>query len=255
MRKLFSVLVAMVVFVGMFSSLALAGTVGSPIKPAYYIGEGWWLSAEVEMISRKELDPDKVREAEMEGEWGFLKMSSRVGERGEIYGKIGMSSLEGSLRDPVLGLPYGTKFDIKLDTDLALAAGGSTELWREEATALHLGGELRWTEPDMDRAELNGLSLDPAGREEVEIWEWQVSLAVSREFDQFVPYLGLRYSDSDVDFGTLATYNLGKGENENNIGGFAGLGLIAEDGTFALSFEGRFFDEEAWTIAFHWFGW
>lgn len=253
MKKFFAVLAAITVFVGVLGSIVWAGTVGNPIESNYSFGSGWGLSPEVEIINKKELRTDTVgvKDPEMEGNWGFLKISSKIGEQAELYGKIGVSDLKGNWKRL-----NGTKVKVEMDRGLALAAGGSADLWRSEGgdVALRLGSEIRWTEPGIDKVKVDEVSVD-ISEADFELWEWQVSLAVSKEFERLIPYIGIKYSDSDMKtkytYGGTA-YDIDAG-NDNNIGAFAGFNYPVTD-NFTVSLEGRFFDEEAVTIAFHWSG-
>ncbi|MCD6402289.1 hypothetical protein J7L36_00320 [bacterium] len=79
--------------------------------------------------------------------------------------------------------------------------------------------------------------------------EWQISLFAMKdfEFENFIltPYLGIKYSDLKAD-GKGGTWE-GDVEADENFGVFLGLDLGLTE-NISLDLEGRFIDEEAFTV-------
>ena len=254
MRKVLSILVAIAVSAVTLSSVVLAGTTGSPFK-----GEHGWVGLEVDIINEKEMEADRARDAQMEGRWVFLEAGHNTGEGVELYVKLGLSELEGKWwNEPIaIILPDGGNIDVELDQGFAFAMGFGIDLWQHGGgeTALRLGGEWRWTSADIEEIKVGPAPMKHEG--EAELSEWQVSLTLSEEFDRLTPYVGLRYSDSDLDWEDVTLYireygilplKISSAENAENFGVFVGVNyLLADD--LAVTLEGRFIDEKSVTIA------
>jgi hypothetical protein len=80
--------------------------------------------------------------------------------------------------------------------------------------------------------------------------EWQVALAVSYQMDQFIPYIGGKYSDSSGDAKTTIVndkeYKVDF-RNKTKVGMFVGGDFLVND-SFTANIEGRFFDETALSL-------
>jgi hypothetical protein len=79
--------------------------------------------------------------------------------------------------------------------------------------------------------------------------QWQVALAVSYQMDQFIPYIGGKYSDASGDAkttidGTEYKVNF---KNKNKVGMFVGGDFLVND-SLTANVEGRFFDETALSL-------
>lgn len=250
MRKVLSILVAIAVSAVTLSSVVLAGTTGSPFK-----GEHGWVGLEVDIINEKEMEADRARDAQMEGRWVFLEAGHNTGEGVELYVKLGLSELEGKWwNEPIaIILPHGGNIDVELDQGFAFAMGFGIDLWQHGGgeTALRLGGEWRGTSADIEEIKVDAVLIGEH-EGEAELSEWQVSLTLSEEFDRLTPYVGLRYSDSDLDWEDVTLYGtplkVSSAENAENFGVFVGVNyLLADD--LAVTLEGRFIDEKSVTIA------
>ena len=82
-----------------------------------------------------------------------------------------------------------------------------------------------------------------ASNQDFDYSEWQIGLQVQGKYDQFLPYLGVKYSDATLD------YNKYKGrtdradsESDNNVGVYVGAGFDLTP-QWSGYVEGRFVDE------------
>jgi hypothetical protein len=79
--------------------------------------------------------------------------------------------------------------------------------------------------------------------------QWQVALAVSYQMDQFIPYIGAKYSDASGDAKTKISSTEYKVDfkNKTKVGMFVGGDFLVND-YFTANVEGRFFDETALSL-------
>lgn len=128
-------------------------------------------------------------------------------------------------------------------------------------------GGYRFSNPDLDSAVgTNGLNptiLDM----EVDLAEWQVGGGLKQRFDNIVPgvgiapYIGVKYSDVDIDLngtssfpaapGVTASIITGSRSSDNVIGIFLGVQILGWDERLSFAVEGRFIDESALYINSH----
>ena len=117
---------------------------------------------------------------------------------------------------------------------------------------LRLGadGRYRHTDLDLDYIEVDGVKYDiPSGSvssAKLELREWQIALAASYQIDQFIPYVGGKYSDLSGDAKTTVSGTEYKSDldSDNNFGVFVGADLLVNDSA-VINVEGRFIDETA----------
>jgi len=235
----------LLMIVGLMFSVQ-AGTVGLPTEPRYSgYGDEYRIGIEADVVSNKELNASGAEDLEISGEWYFLTVEVPVSDGTSIYGKIGAVSLASDFT-----LNPGIKVHLDTDESLALAAGFNSKIWKSlnEEISVVLGADVRWANPDISNIKAMGISI-PSGNANAEIWEWQVSLAVSKKIDKIVPYLGVKYSGSDVEING-AGYKASC-SNACNIGIFAGAEYKVNDNLNILV-ECRALDEQAVTVAVKW---
>ncbi|MGE4357537.1 MAG: hypothetical protein AB7E08_03150, partial [Candidatus Omnitrophota bacterium] len=89
----------------------------------------------------------------------------------------------------------------------------------------------------------------------VVIQEWHIAPYIAKQFNNFIPYLGIRYSDMRVSQkepeDTADWTDNNKYEADKNFGIFLGTDYIAGE-NLNLNFEGRFLDETAGSFAVNW---
>ena len=217
---------------------------------------------DVEFISKKELQvasPDDTN-ARIEGQNADFKFSMNYSNVLEPYVKIGTSNLR------VKWEQHGQNIVVDAAPGLVLGGGLKAKLWEFASTGikLTLDGQYKDTQLDFDTAKIDGsTSAAFATNETFDIREWQVSLLASKKFifplgteDCYtVPYMGVTYSDSDVnvEFTQSTTgqlYSTYHGSNKDPIGVFIGCDIIPSlSSWYLLSFELRLINETAFSLS------
>ncbi|OIO32522.1 MAG: hypothetical protein AUJ70_05375 [Candidatus Omnitrophica bacterium CG1_02_40_15] len=216
---------------------------------------------DVEFIFKKRLaTSSEDTKAKLEGQNMNLKFSMNYSNVLEPYVKIGTSNLR------VKWEQNGNNVIVDAKPGLVLGGGIKAKLWQFPATGikLTLDGQYKDTQLDFDTAKVGGsTSTASATSETFDIKEWQISLLASKKFifpmgmqDCYtVPYMGLTYSDSDVNVhftqsttGLLySTYNAG---DKDPIGLVFGCDIIPSLSSWYLySFELRLINEIAFTLS------
>nr|MBU1327527.1 hypothetical protein [Candidatus Omnitrophota bacterium] len=217
---------------------------------------------DVEFIVKKELHaaPADDTNAKIEGQNMNFKFSMNYSDVLEPYVKIGTSNLR------VKWEQHSQNIAVEAKPGFVLGGGIKAKLWQFPATGikLTLDGQYKDTQLDFDTAKVGGsTSAASATSETFNIKEWQISLLASKKFifpmgmqDCYtVPYIGLTYSDSDVNVhftqsasGLLySTYNAG---NKNRIGLVFGCDIIPSLSSWYLySFELRLINEIAFSLS------
>ena len=217
---------------------------------------------DVEFIVKKELQaaPADVTNAKLEGQNMNLKFSMNYSDVLEPYVKIGTSNLR------IKWGQNGKNVIVDAKPGFVLGGGIKAKLWQFPATGikLTLDGQYKDSQLDFDTAKIGGsTSTAFVTNETFYIKEWQISLLASKKFifpmgmqDCYtVPYMGLTYSDSDVNVhftqsttGLLySTYNAG---DKSPIGLVFGCDIIPSLSSWYLySFELRLINEIAFTLS------
>ncbi|RMH59507.1 MAG: hypothetical protein D6679_01700 [Candidatus Hydrogenedentota bacterium] len=219
MRKLGTGLLACVVLAG----TALASPVGWIHPEAGRFGVG----GEVGAITNRDLEWNSGNNvAEIDQSVYYVgRIGYGLTDQVEIYGRLGGADLD--LRSTVGGLGWtGT-------------AGGSTEF----AWGVGLQGVIydagTWNlAGDANYFAHNSHTLNSIGVNDADFWEWQVGLQAQTQFDQFYPYLGVKYSDANIQYTNLSP-DL---EADDNVGVYVGAGFNLS-GNWSGYLEGRFVDE------------
>ncbi len=206
---------------------------------------------DTEFIFKKELKTAKDdTKAKIEGQNVNLKFSMDYSDTVEPYIKIGTSNLS------VKWTQHGNNIAVDAKPGFVLGGGLKAKLWESPATGikLTLDGQYKDTQLDFDKAKINGSSSTAsAGAETFEIREWQISLLATKKFifpmgahDCYtVPYVGLTYSDSDVNVqftqdSTGLLYSTYYANNKNPIGVVLGCDIMPSLSSWYLfSFELR----------------
>jgi len=217
---------------------------------------------DVEFITKKRLSTSsESTNAKIEGQNANLKLSMNYSDVLEPYVKIGTSDLKVKWNQ--------NGYDVVVDTKPGLVLGGGVKakLWEFVSTGIKLtiDGQYKDTQLDFDTAEIGGsTSLASATNETFDIKEWQISLLASKKFilsadmrDCYtaIPYMGLTYTDSDVNVHftqsglslDYSTYNAG---NKNPIGVVLGCDIMPSLVSWYLfSFELRLISETSFTLS------
>lgn len=227
--------------------------VGGPALPAGRLEVGY----DVEYINRDydfqgwtwAAAPTPGRDYDMEvrtvGHYGTIAYGFTDQFEGKVY--LGGADFEGDDQQPAAnkwtyddGTSFswglGTKFtvpDVYNQVDLTLGGQYFASQWKNVATTT--GGV-------NDDNPVDDSDMDVDSR------MWNISLVASTDFEQFTPYIGIRYSNDQVDAdyiakaataGTSGTINY---ESDNTFGGVVGTD-IDFNGVFGGNVEVRFGDE------------
>ncbi len=143
------------------------------------------------------------------------------------------------------------------DDDIIFGGGVNALIYRWD-NGLEIGGSLSFRQADLEltSATIDGTGYDKTALDSVrtgDYTEWQAALELAYRVEYLIPYIGMKYSDVEVDGDvTLATiqYNASGANASQNVGVFAGLTIVPEFGDsnqIAINIEGRAIDEDAWT--------
>jgi len=198
--------------------------------------------------------------AKIEGQSVNLKLSANWLNVLEPYIKIGTSDLK------VKWEQNGENIEVDAAPGFVLGGGLKAKLWEfaDSGIKLTIDGQYKDTQLDFDTAKINGsTSSASAINETFNIREWQISLLASKKVifplgtqDYYaVPYLGLTYSDSDVNVefeqstsGLL--YSTYRANNKDLIGIVLGCDILPSLSSWYLfSFELRLINETALSLS------
>jgi len=89
-----------------------------------------------------------------------------------------------------------------------------------------------------------GHEIDNVASSKIKYWDYNLGLQVQGKFDQFLPYVGVKYSNARADYSnvTVGATNNYKDEAEDNIGVYCGAGVEFAP-QWSGYIEGRFVDE------------
>ena len=167
------------------------------------------------------------------GKVGVLLMDRFIG-----YGVFGSGIANQVFTFSDLNVKWATEYD------LVWGVGGTimayeTKIEQMGNGILRVGLDGRYRQAHLDVEDAN---QSPS----YEFSEWQAALAVAYQIEQFIPYVGVKYSDAAGD--ATATLN-GTAykidfENDDNVGIFVGGDYLIDDSVM-INLEGRFIDESA----------
>ncbi len=217
---------------------------------------------DVEYIVKKELQaaPADDTNAKIEGQNVNFKFSMNYSNVLEPYVKIGTSNLR------VKWEQHSQNITVEAEPGIVLGGGIKAKLWEFATTGIKLtvDGQYKDTQLDFDTAKIDGsASAVSAANETFDIKEWQISLLASKKFifpmgmqDCYtVPYMGLTYSDSEVNVEFTQTtsgllYSTYHASNKNPIGFVLGCDIIPSLSSWYLySFELRLINEVAFSLS------
>ena len=216
---------------------------------------------DVEFIAKKRLHTaaDDTN-AKIEGQNVNLKLSMNYSDVLEPYVKIGTSNLR------VKWEQHNQNIAVEAQPGFVLGGGLKAKLWEFPSTGikLTLDGQYKDTQLDFDKAKIGGsTSATSATNETFNIKEWQISLLASKKFifpmgmqDCYtVPYIGVTYSDSDVNVEftqstTGVIYSTYNANNKDTTGLVFGCDIIPSLLSWYLfSVELRLINETAFTVS------
>ena len=257
-KKSLATLVIAVLFLVPFT--VHAAPVGNIARPSILKSVAGTENRELSIIGEGEFDftfDTKIKDSDGDSEYSFWggKLGVVFQDKYIVYGLLGAAKFEEAFTSS------GSKVEIESEVDLTWGIGATLLLYETVLTdfnncTLRFGTDAKYrsSEIDVDKVIIDGTSYDlPSGDVTsiaLEYSDWQVAAEVSLQWNQFVPYLGVKYSDLDAT--TKATisgteYSDSDIERDSNFGVFLGTDVIIAD-SVALNVEGRFIDEEALSL-------
>jgi hypothetical protein len=205
------------------------------------------IGAHYDWLSERELE-DGV-DAEMNSYVGKLSLDYK--DRLSIYATLGQTS-DASFKEKGAANTY--EFFLK-DSSI-WGVGVAVKLLTVEDIGIDLIGDANYRQADgmeVERFTINGItqSITPGLSREADWKEWQVALGISKTFDKFTPYAGVKYSDVDAEATTTysgTTVHSADVGADNNVGVFVGVTIAPLEG-LSFDIQGRFIDEEAVTVS------
>jgi hypothetical protein len=175
-----------------------------------------------------------------------------IQNRCDIFANIGQSRIKANWRVASSSLLSEIKIESKYD--LVWEAGGKAIFFEWGNTSFSMGGRYYKTTPSLSWMTSNGAAI-ATNDEKINFQQWQVDAGLAHTIDIFVPYIGVKYSNSKAKVkdvvGTVIS-NDGKSivamKNRNKVGMFLGCGITSGN-IFALNIEARLIDEEAVTVS------
>ena len=202
----------------------------------------------------------------------FVKGTLGLHPNVDIFVKLGTANAnwEANVKDP--GSP-DEKIQFDDEWDLAWGVGAKVKIFETpgglrfitdaQYLSYEVDGDFKIDGRHWDQKILEELLLlDPnanfSSESKTKIEEWQVAVYVNRTFGNLSPYIGVKYSNLNMDFEldgsgqvsgapVLLTID-GKSEAEDNFGIFLGTDIYLIPNRFSVNIEVRFIDETAGTI-------
>lgn len=199
-----------------------------------------------------ELEADETVKAEIDSMYRtMVKASYGVLDNLDIYVKLGTADFKGTA---VWTDPDEEWHDVEKGKN-AFAYGFGAKGTYELKDGWLVGADLQYLR---HKNKSNGSAFDALNPSDTDSWhgtatfqEWQVAPYIAKKIGNFVPYLGVKYSDLRIkDKGIVdddGEENTWKFKADDNVGVFVGTDYkIAEN--WKLNIEGRFVDETAMSL-------
>lgn len=182
------------------------------------------VSGEVGSVTDRDMEQNNNTsiKGEVESVYYVARIDYGLTDLVEIYGRIGGADLDGT----------GNTFPgNNLSTSGELAWGAGIQGIIYNAGTWNLAADAQYF--------AHSDHQQNAGARQYDWKEWQVGVQVQGQWDQFHPYLGVKYSNLDIDVSNGADL-----EAEDNVGVYLGAGFDLA-GNWSGYLEGRFIDETA----------
>ena len=194
------------------------------------------------------------------GEFEMSAYAARIGlniiERFNFYVDLGQTQdMEYTWTD------RGEVIKYELEDEFLWGVGGSALIYRwDNGLEVGVNAAYRTADMSLDRGNVDSTVytiVDMNESKDGEYKDYHVACEVGWRTDYFIPYIGVRYSEVEVDgyFQALGSMHDARGKNSSqNVGVFVGLSITPKiEGTpkseqFALNIEGRFIDEEGVSV-------
>lgn len=218
-----------------FSGAATAAPVGwiHPEMGRFTIG------GEVHKVTDRDMEQNAAggrNTGEVESLMWLGRGSYGLTDQFEIYGRLGGADADLS------GTGSTTGFTLNTGSEFAWGIGIQGIIY--DAGTWNLAGDAQYfAHNDHTNTSSGGAGFIPNNtRGEFDWKEWQLALQVQGQFDQFYPYLGVKFSDVTLDFSQPGgTPDV---EADDNVGVYVGAGFNISP-QWSGYVEGRFVDETA----------
>jgi len=247
MKKIIGFIVMVVLLMNV--NFVSAAPVGNIAKPILEKGDTpFKVGAELDFVTKRELEADTTID---ELNAYMAKISCSMVDEVEVYCLLGAAS--GKYAE---NYADGTQLEYETDTNFAWGVGATVLLYEfDNGVRVGLDGRYRQSELDVDTITSGGVTYEVGDANiisgfTVDFSEWQVALGVSKEYDKFVPYGGIKYNDveASAEATILGTkYDSGDVNSDDVFGVFIGCDFLPTE-NFSIGVEGRFIDEEAFSV-------
>jgi len=241
------------------SGLSYAAPVGLTSEADVTEAELW---AEEDYGINASFIADFVDERGIDVEGGEFSLDAMIGRIGlSMYDRFNLYLDLGQAQDMEYSAELNSqkvKVKYEFDDELLWGLGLNALIMRwDNGLELGAGASYRTAEMTLDKATIDGIAYNRADLDTLsdgDYEEWQVALESAWKLDFLTPYIGVKYSDVEVDGDvTLATtrYDASGKNSQSKVGGFAGLTITPKiDGMpkseqIAINIEARFIDEDA----------
>jgi hypothetical protein len=223
---------------------------------------------------------ETMEDIEVDSNRIFLKGTLGLHSNVDIFVKLGTADAnwEAMYKGPV---GPDEKIEFEDDWDFAWGIGAKVKIFETagglrfmadgQYLSYEVDGNLKVDGKDFDQEILEELPLvigdfvllpDPnatfSSESKTKIEEWQVALYVNQTFGCFSPYIGVKYSDFQIEYELEASGQYfgmpysgkleAEAEADDNFGVFLGTDIYIIPNQFSINIEGRFIDETAGTI-------
>mgnify|MGYP001605649127 FL=1 len=245
--------VLLVPFVSYAASIGGAETQGKGkaaigLDNEYIFGKDWKFKSATLLPANgtiKDIETEKGYYAGMKAAYGLL-------DNLDIYVRAGASDYRVKCQ-VFTGSTPGDKLNYDTDTDFTYGFGlkGAYALKNDWLA----GCDLQYRR---SKHEAKGKETAVSGAEDTTtyksfvIQEWHVAPYIAKKLGDFVPYLGVRYSDAKLEIkNPVASWGELKAEADDNVGMFLGTDYKISEAC-SLNIEGRFIDERAVSAGINW---
>jgi hypothetical protein len=246
-----------------FATACFGGPVGNPFAPSL-IQEGFFISKDAWMNFRIGYEGNFVSDARMkqkqesQGRVDDFSQTYNSGtftlnflERIDLFGVFGSARMEADWR---ISPPAGaTRIEVQSHYRFIWAAGGKILLFDWGNTGLSMGGRYTQNRSNLEWLTSNGALFDPDAAK-FRYYQWQADLSLAHKINIFIPYAGVKFSRARARIGTVLSTPIatdGGGvihmRNRDLVGAVIGVTLTGGQ-YFMLNIEGRFVDEEAFSV-------
>ncbi len=247
-------LIAGALCLGFFSSTVFASPINLPtgIKGQEGLGLGNNLPVGIsagflyDHVDKRELNKDSGKvDFDMIGGKIILSVANTV----DLYTMLGATQnteYKASVSDSNYVFSLGDNFM------WGLGASAVIHEWKDAGMQIFGDGNYREARNlGVDSATVNGAPATLAGTISAKWQEWQVALGISKKFQYFIPYLGVKYSDVKASAQATVSgtkYDSGSVSSNGKVGPFVGVSIIPAK-WLSVDVSGRFVDETAVSVA------